>query len=65
MRACKGLLVDLVRRTTPNEQPEERLKDQMRSLGKIKNLEQFCKESVGLVKENFSQVLQKGLSIEQ
>ena len=37
----------------------------MRSLAKIRNLEQFCEKAVTMVKSNFENVLQKGVAIEK
>lgn len=64
MQSCKGLLIDLVRRTARHDQPEDQTKKELQKLNKIKNLEHFCREAVTMVKSSFQEVLTKGLSFE-
>ena len=63
MHACKSMLVDLVRRTAKPERNQHQ-REQLRNLTKIKNLEQFCSKAVSMVKDNFQDVLKKGLTLE-
>ena len=63
MQASKGHLLDLVKCTLPSDHDANNQK--LSALVKIKNLEQFSKTAVKLVKANFESVLTKGVNLER
>jgi len=54
-------MLDLIIRTSKGDLPSQGVNKELKSLSMIKNLEQFCQEAIKKVKQNFHQVLQKGV----
>ena len=65
MSTCKVLLLDLVKRTAGAELNSQGTADEVHKLAQVRNLDEFCRQSVRLVKANFESVLQQGIEKER